>query len=63
MILDWRDVVNVDFPREKPVSRDGLRVVPARFGPRGSVRASLKRILTTEEFQLRRRKALEHPLP
>ena len=63
MISDWRDVVDVDFPHEKPLSREGLQTVPDRCSPRGSVRAYLKKILTIDEFEKRRKRVLLSPLP
>lgn len=60
----WRDVLNVDFPKSRSVTRNTVALAKQegrRF--RGSMRVSTGRIWTGRDYEKFRKRVLNTPLP
>jgi hypothetical protein len=60
----WRDVLNVDFPESRPVTKSTVSLAKKegrRF--RGSMRVSTGRIWTERNYEKFRQRVLSTPLP
>lgn len=63
-VRKWQDVVDTDFPEMAPITEqtvDDAVLNGSRF--RGSVRISTGRIWTDKDFQARRERVRNTPLP
>jgi len=61
---DWRNLIKVDNPTVGPVTKKTVECAKRlshRF--RGSMRMALGKIITDKEYEARRKKALNTPLP
>ncbi len=62
--VDWRSFIRKDLPKIGPITKETVQYTlenAARF--RGSVRSSLGRIWTDEDYEERRNRILNTPLP
>lgn len=63
VIANWNDVIDMDFPKEAPITSRTLRAIKQWAAYyRGSVRISSGRVLTEKQFKNRHKKAFR-PLP
>jgi hypothetical protein len=61
---NWRDVIKRDFPEMGPITGETRqRVLRDRRRFRGGVRISVGRIWETAEYEQRRARVLDTPLP
>ncbi len=58
MAKSWRDVVDVDYPKIRPITNRTIAAIEGqRKWLRGSVRLSTGRIVTDDEYRKRERRA------
>ena len=63
-LLKWRDVIKRDFPEMGPItSETKRRILLDRRRFRGGVRISTGRIWESAEYEQRRKRVLDTPLP
>lgn len=64
-IKGWRDVINTDFPTPSEITEDMARTSSqmAQRGYRADMRIATGRIYTTSDYEKRRQKILNTPLP
>lgn len=61
---NWRDVIKRDFPEMGPVTSETKeRILQDRRRFRGGVRISTGRIWESAEYEKRRKRVLDTPLP
>jgi hypothetical protein len=63
-LLSWREVIRKDFPEMGPITAETKRrILKNRRRFRGGVRISTGRVWDTVEYEDRRKRVLNTPLP
>ena len=66
-LSDWREVINIDFPKDRPTTENTQRVMQEATNSGryliGDMRLATGRFYTTDEYESWRRKVLDKPLP
>lgn len=63
-ISNWKDLIRRDFPKDVPITEQTIETTKkyaSRF--RGSVRMAKGRMWISSEFEKRRKRILQTPLP
>ncbi|MEA1950852.1 MAG: hypothetical protein U9N87_05675 [Planctomycetota bacterium] len=62
-LRDWRSVVTKDYPDPGPVTNEAIQANQDDPRLRGSIRMATGRVWDDEEYEERRNKVLNTPLP